>query len=266
MDNKEQENNILKEEFAKRLRRNPSYSLRSFANLLEINSGSLSSMMNGKRKIPLKKLEMIATKLSLSPKQKHLLYIHSGQTKWNEMENQGDFEKKALKKVLTDQEHSEILSEWEFFAVLNLLETKGNDFRAKSMAERLAIPQVRMDVVLQKLINQNMVSQNSEGYYKREVRQLKTSEDVFSVALNKAHLEELDIAKEKLLSTEQWLRDYSSITMAVDINQIEIAKQLIRDFRKKVSECLEQGNQSEVYNLNIQLYPLTKINTDGVKK
>jgi hypothetical protein len=53
------------------------------------------------------------------------------------------------------------------------------------------------------------------------------------------------------------------MTVAVDLDKISEAKEVIREFRRKMSTLFSEGNKSEVYNLAIQLYPLSHINNKG---
>jgi uncharacterized protein (TIGR02147 family) len=54
-------------------------------------------------------------------------------------------------------------------------------------------------------------------------------------------------------------RDYSSINFTFDPAQMTELKVIIREFRKKVSALAKSGEKrSEVYQLAVQTYPLTK--------
>ncbi|MGZ3740999.1 MAG: DUF4423 domain-containing protein, partial [Bdellovibrionota bacterium] len=53
-------------------------------------------------------------------------------------------------------------------------------------------------------------------------------------------------------------RDITSMTMAIDPRRLPLAKTLIRKFRFRLADLLETGDRTEVYNLNVQLVPVTK--------
>ena len=55
-------------------------------------------------------------------------------------------------------------------------------------------------------------------------------------------------------------RDITSMTMAIDKNKIPEAKRKIKQFRRNLCQFLESGEKNEVYNLNVQLIPLTDNN------
>ena len=52
-------------------------------------------------------------------------------------------------------------------------------------------------------------------------------------------------------------KDITSITMAIDTANIEKAKKLIAKFRRDLCTLLDHGDQTFVYNLGIQLYPIS---------
>src|SRR5688572_865827 len=66
---------ILREHFEARKRRNPAYSLRSFARDLGWSASRLSEAMNGKAGLSVAKANAIAQKLSLPPLEKELFAV-----------------------------------------------------------------------------------------------------------------------------------------------------------------------------------------------
>ncbi|MCO4755645.1 MAG: TIGR02147 family protein, partial [Bacteriovoracaceae bacterium] len=58
------------------------------------------------------------------------------------------------------------------------------------------------------------------------------------------------------------LRDITTMTMAIDIEKLPDAKELIKKFRRDLCNFLENDKKNNVYNLNIQLIPLAdKVST-----
>ena len=52
-------------------------------------------------------------------------------------------------------------------------------------------------------------------------------------------------------------RDFSGITMAINVEKLDEAKEMIRAFRRKLCKFLETGKKTEVYTLRVQLFPKT---------
>jgi uncharacterized protein (TIGR02147 family) len=80
-----------------------------------------------------------------------------------------------------------------------------------------------------------------------------------STALRHSHREALTMGAEKLESVPLELRDFSSMTIAVSMERLPEAKKLIRAFQKQLSELLENGKRTEVYQICMQLYPMTEL-------
>jgi uncharacterized protein (TIGR02147 family) len=87
---------------------------------------------------------------------------------------------------------------------------------------------------------------------------LETSEDIESQALQESHSEALRIAAEKLERIPVGLRDFSSVTMAIDPKKLPEAKAIVREFQEKLYALLADGKKTEVYQFNFQLFPLTQ--------
>ena len=53
-------------------------------------------------------------------------------------------------------------------------------------------------------------------------------------------------------------REITSTTLVMSSKQIGIAKELIREFKQKFEQLLEDESGDRVYQIQIQLFPLTK--------
>jgi uncharacterized protein (TIGR02147 family) len=162
--------------------------------------------------------------------------------------------------TILDEMHFKILSEWEHFAVLSLLETKTFKSDDAWIAQRLGITKIVAQQVLKNLFEANLISKSPKGQYKKNFEKLLTKEDVLSAALQASHKDNFKLAESKLESIPPELRDFSSVTMAIDPEKIDSAKALIREFRKKFSAKMEMGEKKAVYRLSIQFFPLTTEN------
>ncbi len=243
---------ILSNEFATRQRRNKHYSLRSFARDLNIHPGTLSSVISGKRRLPQAAIDKVAKALNLSPMATRAL---SGHIQISSEVIHADREK-----LEDDERYFEIISEWEHFALLSLLDTKDFKNDVEWISARLAIGPIRAQVIVDRLTAAGFILIDAEtGRWIKVFPRIATSDGIRSAALRKAHMDELDIAKEKLLSTEMELRDFSSMTMACSPKTLPAMRELIRRFRKEAEFLAEEESPTEVFQVCIQLFPLTQI-------
>ena len=235
----------LKNEFAARAKKNPAYSMRAFAKSLEIDSSTLSSLLSGKRPLSYKTAKKLLDKLDVkSLEKKDLLF------KMNNNENQVAY------KFIEDDE-LEIISDWEHYAILSLMETVSFQSSVKFISQKLHIPTAVVMAALSRLEKVGLI-RKVQDQYKICQEATVTSQDVPSVALRKAHKQYLEKAIYSLENHSVIDRDISGITIAIQKSKLPQAKKIIQDFRKSLAELLESGKKDEVYRLNIQLYPLKK--------
>lgn len=247
----------LLEELSRRQSRNERYSLRRYAQHLGLNAASLSSILKGNRVLPAADAPRIAKKLELTPEQRDE-FLQSIQVSRVSLRNlPAAREERSV--ILRDETHYRIIAEWEHYAVLNLLllENRPSQHQEDWMAERLGITVGRIRIVLGHLLEAGMITVAS-GAYTRNAGPLSTTEDVLSQALRASHAENMDLALKALDDVAIELRDFSSITVPTDSARLPEAKQLIREFRKKLGTLLGVGKPSEVYQVSIQVFPLTK--------
>lgn len=249
----------LKEELSLRQRGNPHYSLRAYARDLGLHSSTLSSVLKGYRRLPLKRSQEVANRMKLTPRERTLFLKSLGRSKSSKIKN--NFQEEEERFVL-DEAYYKVIAEWEHFAVETLLEIPHLNPTASVIAERLGIPLNRAMVVVENLKTCGLIRENGEGQLVKVHSKLCTTEDISSQAIRAGHLESLEMAKQKLEEVSVESRDFSSVTIAMNLRQLPAVKHLIRDFRKKLIALVKDGEETDVFQVAIQLYPLTKFIND----
>jgi transcriptional regulator with XRE-family HTH domain len=232
----------LSHEYTRARAKNPAYSLRAFANRLGVQVSALSEILNGKREITQKMGDRILTGLGLSPFEKKS--ILSGES--------------ISKDANLSLDYFKIVSEWYYFAILSLAEIP--DFKADHLwiSKRLNISKKEAKIALDKLVKLEMLVVNDDGSCEVPNIQYKTPTDVLNISLKNHTLQSLELAMNSILHDPVDVRDFSTVTMAIDPKKIKEAKNMIMSFRKKLSKKLENGKKKEVYKLAIQLFPLSR--------
>ena len=158
---------------------------------------------------------------------------------------------------MLEEKAFEVVSSWEHFAILSLLEIKGVKFTGAVIARRLNLPMGVVLEALSRLQALGLAHETSHGW-RATGKQLSTSQDVPSASLRAVHRQYIDRATYSLEHHPVEERDITGITMAIDKEKLGEAKRMIKAFRRELSDFLETGTQSEVYRLNVQLFPLKK--------
>lgn len=246
----------LQLELQKRCRKNPQYSLRAFATFLQIDVSILSRIIAGKRKASAKVINHICERLSASPIQ------HAGFLK----EING---KKLLNPSPTTQDEFlliaedsfALISDWYHAAILELTFTKSfqNDYRW--IAKSLSITVSEAKIALERLIRLGLL-QEIDGKLIKTNKQLTNYAGVTTSATKEFQRQIIGQAQEAVNNCEPHEKDITSMTMAIDENKLPMAREIIKNFRRELCALLEEGEQTRVYNLAIQLFPISKKTND----
>lgn len=92
----------------------------------------------------------------------------------------------------------------------------------------------------------------------RTAAPISTSRDIPSSAIKKYHRHHLLLAERSLMEDPIDVREFSSVVMTMNPDQLNEVKEYLMKAKRRVSEMLQKGPQQEVYVLSFQLYPLTK--------
>ena len=255
----------LHKEFESRTRRKPAYSLRAFARDLGIPPPKLSETLRGICGISSKRAEQIARKLRFSPEEKKLFItlVESEHSRSKTGKANAQERLQSLKKTQSFSEISlekfRILSDWQHFAILELTDTMGFQSNPAWIAKRLGLSVEKTKQSLSRLEKFGLLVKNKSGVYSQTLIDLATPTDIPNKSIKDFHsqmLQQAGIAMEEVPVDE---RDFSSITMAIDTKDLPLAKEYLREFRRKFCKDLQANETKDrVYSLNIQFFPLDR--------
>ncbi|MDO9399316.1 MAG: DUF4423 domain-containing protein [bacterium] len=244
----------IKEEFSRKQRANEHYSLRAYARDLGVHPSTLSQVMKGNRPLPLKDSASVVKNLKLGPKDKTLFM----ESLYRRKTSIDDIEISSLdERFMLDESYYKALAEWEHFAVLELYEIVDFQANIAEISKKLKITPNRAEVVVNNLLTCGLLKRNDMGELKRAHASVRTTEDVKCQAMQESHKETLMMGINKLEEIEVEFRDFSSTTVAIDLEKLTEAKTIIREFRQKMEGLFRDGNKTDLYQLAIQFFPLT---------
>lgn len=229
--------------------KNDQYSQGALARDLGISTGALSQILKGKRLISQKMALKFISSLKLNTKeQKELLKNFEIEGKLKEKKSYKDFEIKNLSANYN----------WVVFALLNIAKLPNADFTLTNLSKQLNVSKKILQQIIQYLIQNEYLIQDAQGKITRAVKNIQTSHTVSKIDKQKIHLENLKLAQKSLLKDQPKDREFTSLTLVFNPEDIEEAKDLIRDFQNKFSSVFETDSAEAVYKLNIQFYSLYK--------
>lgn len=218
--------------------------------------------MNGKRNVSRDLAERIVRRLLLDP-QKRMELLELFPEKKNRSRSKDPTPMKTSPLEL-EASQFKMIAEWEHYAVLSLMNC--NDFvdRPEWIAERLGISATKVVNVLRRLLDLNLIKNDDSGKLIRTHHSVRSSDDTVNLSLRKSHEVTLGLAQESLNRDGIHERDFTYVTMAIDPNNISVAKEMIRRFQDELSDVLESGNRTEVYRFSTQLFPFTKLKSQRI--
>lgn len=231
-----------------RKRRNSSYSKRAFARDLGTSIGRISDILSGESAIGVTLAYRFAKALRLSEKDTQI-FVEDVQ--------QGRKRHATIEKTLS-QEVFNILQHPIHFSLLALTQTKDFRFDEDWIAQRLDSDPKTIAAAIDRLSDTDIIRFEAPRKIALNFNSLTTSTDIPSASLRRSHQISMERAIQSLETVALDQRDITSITMPINLRKIPAAKRLIKDFRRRLSKVLESGPKDEVYELNIQLVPVSK--------
>jgi len=234
--------------------RNPLFSRRAFSKKLGLSAGAMSELFNGKRQVSLALAEKISDKLDLDPQERAELF--SLFQKKRSVVRTDAIDPNYLQ-LSADQ--FRVIGDWYHFAILTLMRTKVFKSDASWIAERLGLSISVVTGALDRLKRLSVIAEDKDGRLRRSKTRYRTSDDVANISVRKAHSQYIEKAREALENLPVEKRDFTSLMLTLSPEQLPCAKEKIRKFQDDLSAELEKQPQSEVYQLCIHLFPLTKV-------
>lgn len=249
---------VLRDEFSKRVRKNPQYSQRSFARSLGVSHTLLSLILNGHRRPSKKVVERLVDKFSLTPEQAATLLASAEKRGKKSEHTEGERKVLAYSKISLDE--FALISEWQHYAILSLLDIADTEFTPQFVAKRLGISLHLAKISMHRLVERQIVEQDPATRKWRQRPGPIVVENVRSTAWSRSFQRQLlGKAVESLENDPMETRDLSSTTFAMHPKNIPYALEQIREFRRELVRELEAfGDPSEVYNLTVQIFPTTR--------
>lgn len=166
---------------------------------------------------------------------------------------------KAIKRTKAETKLSldsfEALADPLHFNLLSLLEIENTDL--DHLAKRLGRSKKDTKAAMARLIRLGLVIEEDEAYFPTH-EELASPDEIVSSSIKAHHLESMEEAKMSLYKDDITLRDFTSQTLAINLNKLPAVKELIRNFGEQLAELVSEEETEEVYKLNVHFFPVTR--------
>jgi uncharacterized protein (TIGR02147 family) len=154
-------------------------------------------------------------------------------------------------------------TQWYYTAVRALIamrsfKVQDTGTMAKMLSPHISPRQARDAVNL--LLKLGLVNKGDDGTLKCSDTHITTGPTWHSLAVKTFQAETIRLAAESLDRHSKELRDISTVTIGIKRGRMEEMRQKIADFRKSIMRQAEEDLEpDDIYQFNIQLFPLTDI-------
>lgn len=242
---------FIKARFEDKLRANPRYSLRAFANFLKIDPSTLSQLMSGKRPLSKKYINKFADCFDFSEEQ--FIEVCTGK-------------KKILKNKFNDLSIDMFtsISDWHHDAILELTHLKNFKSDIKWVAEKLGINYNQAKLAIDRLLKLELLEMNPDGSWTDANKNNLVSFDkkTTNTALKKYQKQLLDLSKKSIDEDRRGeSRDHTSFIFSMDKSILNEVHKKIKDFEVQLINFVDANskNVNHIQALQFSSFPILKI-------
>lgn len=257
----------LKDVLNEKKLRNGSFSLRSWAKHLGFGSSApLSLVLSGQRTIPKEKVPKIAKSLGLDAKQslyfETLVDLSRSKTLETKCYYRARLEALLERPVqIIDIEHFRLIKDPLHMFILALSQIRNFKIDPEWIQKHLRVKadRLRIKEAVERLIRLKLL-EKKDGFYRMTTPYLTSQSDVPDSSIQEYHRSVMKYAELALETVEVSERDFQAYAIAVQSEKLPTLKERLRSFLKDFANEFEtnQKNVNQVYQLNIQLFPISK--------
>jgi len=234
-------------------------SLRKLALKLKISPGYLSKIFSGQKPIGeelARKFIKILSPDALSEKSILKPFEKLGSAKTS----QDRFDLSVFEIAAEDAEW--LLGKWYRTTLLDLMTLKNFVSDPKWMATQLNVPLAEIESSLTYLAQQGLAFQNKAGIWQKKHPLLRFPTDFSKKVIREHHKSNLvragQVLDAKVLPKDFQERLIVSFSVACNPEKLQAVKQKLHQKMYEAANQLSQGDCTQVYQLNLQLFPQTK--------
>ncbi len=231
------------------------------------SASSLSMVLNGERLPSEEMIDKFAVDLKMSSREKRyfelLIELEKRKRKNQDIsEVLGKIKKSCTEKnsFAIDLTRFSTISEWYYVAIKQLISTKDfvedENWIYKRLRKKVTLGQIK--IALKNLEELEIIKRDEKGKFNVIKPGLITSNDVPSSAIRKHHHGMMELAMQALLEQNIDQRQINSTSLKINKTDLPEAKKFIFDFIKEFASRFHIDDSSNIYQLNVQLFELSK--------
>jgi uncharacterized protein (TIGR02147 family) len=257
---------FLRDYYEDKKRNNPYFSLRYMGGKVAIDASHLVKIFQKQRHIGNKSIETFIRFCGMNDNDAEYF---AALVRFNKSKSDRDtknlYERllllKGVKSFSLEKSQYEYYTKWYYAAILTLLDFY--EFRGdyKALAARLSPPisvrEAKKAVAL--LDKLGLIARKARGPYTLTNKIISTGEHCTSIAVKAYQEETMRLAAESLYRHPREMRNISTVTITIAESDLDVINEMIKGFRSTLLKfASDTQNADKVYQLNVQLFPLTQ--------
>lgn len=248
----------------------PSYSYRVFVNKGDLGSPShLKMVIDGSRNLTLNTIPKYINALGFKKKVEsqffELLVLYNQEANPDQKIHYFN-EIMALKRKkglsLLEKHQFDLLAQWFHVAIYVLvgLDSFKNDPEWLAEKLRKKVNSKQTQDALDSLEALKLIEKDENKGYKQTSGALSTADDLRHLSVYRYHKDMIELSINSLENDASEVREFNGVTLSISKDKLPQLKEKIRAFRKEINELTSNmPGADEVYQLNVQLFPLTEV-------
>lgn len=263
---------FLRDFYNKSKSENSYFSYRYMGRKVGLDPGYLVKVIQGKYHVTLPKVPLFAKLCHFSDvEQKYFETLIRFNKAKTEKDTKYYFEKlisfKGVKRQNVAPYQYEFYQKWYYSAVRSIIGIFNFTGDYEKLGSFLSPPISTKEAkeAVELLLKLEFITRDDSGGYHLCDPLISTGDEWRSIAVRQFQRETIKLAGESLERHNKEIRDISTVTVSVAKDDMEDLRELIKDFRSNVLKFAQDTEVPDsVYQLNIQLLPLTDTDKDSL--
>lgn len=245
---------FLQEELARRCAGNSQYSLRAFAMHLDVDHSTLSQLLRARRRFTEARIRDLGARLGL-PAVEIERYV-AGEDGVADVGGSGATSE--IRRLARDT--ASVLSDWHHYAILELVRLDSFRPDVGWISRVLGIAADDVNISLQRLCHLGLLRMEGDTWTDLCGHASAGFDGFQETTLRRLFEQTRKLAIAAVEESPTSIQEHTSTTVAIDSSRLPAAIERIARLRRDIIEFLEQdGDRDAVYQLEISLFPLTRI-------
>ena len=162
--------------------------------------------------------------------------------------------------TILDDSGFQVISNWYSLAVREVVRM-GISFKNLKLVTKFfnfGVSVNELSTCLKSLKGAGLLKENQDGEFLVTSDRLHTQNDYSNEAVKKYHEKTLGIAQKAIREIPIEMREFQGTTLNIDQKNFLAAQEMLRDFREKFVKTFEETSGDQIYQLQLQFFPLTK--------